>query len=141
MSIETLLMITTIIGTVAFSVSGALVAIENKLDLFGVIILGTVTACGGGVLRDVMMHQNILMFEDPQVYIHGIRHDFQFHSIVVAIYKSIIFAFFISSIACFKGLKTECDASSIGKASTKAVTASFIAILITDLLLVYMLFK
>lgn len=65
MSIETLLMITTIIGTVAFSVSGALVAIENKLDLFGVIILGTVTACGGGVLRDVMMHQNILMFEDP----------------------------------------------------------------------------
>ena len=65
MSIETLLMITTIIGTVAFSVSGALVAIENKLDLFGVIILGTVTAGGGGVLRDVMMHQNILMFEDP----------------------------------------------------------------------------
>ncbi|HIT43329.1 TPA: trimeric intracellular cation channel family protein [Candidatus Avacholeplasma faecigallinarum] len=65
MSIETLLIITTIIGTVAFSVSGALVAIENKLDLFGVIILGTVTACGGGVLRDVMMHQNILMFEDP----------------------------------------------------------------------------
>lgn len=65
MSIETLLMITTIIGTVAFSVSGALVAIENKLDLFGGIILGTVTACGGGVLRDVMMHQNMLMFEDP----------------------------------------------------------------------------
>ena len=33
-----------IIGTIAFAISGALVAIEKKMDLLGVIILGIVTA-------------------------------------------------------------------------------------------------
>lgn len=65
MSIEAVLLITGIIGTIAFSVSGALIAIENKLDLFGVLILGCITACGGGVIRDVMMHKDIAMFAEP----------------------------------------------------------------------------
>ena len=44
-----------IIGTVAFAISGAGVAIENKLDVFGVAILGLTTAVGGGILRDVLL--------------------------------------------------------------------------------------
>ncbi len=44
-----------IIGTVAFSVSGALVAISRGLDIFGVIFLGIVTSVGGGMLRDVFI--------------------------------------------------------------------------------------
>ena len=43
------------LGTVAFSVSGALVAISCGLDLFGVFFLGIVTACGGGILRDLII--------------------------------------------------------------------------------------
>lgn len=43
------------IGTVAFAVSGALVAIGSGLDLFGVMIVGTITAVGGGMLRDVLL--------------------------------------------------------------------------------------
>lgn len=65
MSIETVLIITGVIGTIAFSVSGSLIAIENRLDLFGVITLGCLTACGGGVVRDVMIHKKIAMFEEP----------------------------------------------------------------------------
>ena len=38
-----------ILGTVAFAISGAMVAIEKRVDLFGVLFLGFVTAMGGPV--------------------------------------------------------------------------------------------
>ncbi|MBQ3253116.1 MAG: trimeric intracellular cation channel family protein [Acholeplasmatales bacterium] len=64
MDIETIKLIFGIIGTIAFSISGSLIAIENKLDLFGVIILGVVTACGGGLFRDIMIGKDIVMFKE-----------------------------------------------------------------------------
>lgn len=42
-------------GTFAFAVSGALAAIEKKLDPFGVLILAFVTAIGGGTIRDILI--------------------------------------------------------------------------------------
>lgn len=47
--------VTEILGTIAFAVSGAMVSIEKKMDIFGVIILGIVTAVGGGIFRDIML--------------------------------------------------------------------------------------
>ena len=44
-----------IIGTVAFAASGAMLAIDRDLDLFGVLLLGVTTAVGGGVMRDVLL--------------------------------------------------------------------------------------
>ncbi|MGF1560016.1 MAG: trimeric intracellular cation channel family protein [Flavobacteriaceae bacterium] len=44
-----------ILGTIAFAISGVLVAIEKKLDLFGVFMIAFVTAIGGGTLRDVLI--------------------------------------------------------------------------------------
>ena len=44
-----------LIGTVSFAVSGAMIAIQRKLDLFGVVALGMLTAFGGGVTRDVLL--------------------------------------------------------------------------------------
>lgn len=49
--------LTEIIGTVAFSISGAVLAIERNLDLFGVVFLGAVTAIGGGIIRDILLGQ------------------------------------------------------------------------------------
>lgn len=43
------------IGTVAFALSGAMTAIRKNMDLFGVMILGVVTACGGGLTRDIIL--------------------------------------------------------------------------------------
>ncbi len=43
------------IGTVAFAMSGALTAMNKKLDPFGVFIIAFVTAVGGGTLRDVLI--------------------------------------------------------------------------------------
>ena len=42
-------------GIVAFAVSGAMVGIEKKADIFGVIFLAIVTSLGGGVVRDMML--------------------------------------------------------------------------------------
>lgn len=44
-----------ILGTIAFAISGAMVAIEKKVDIFGVLLLGLTTAVGGGILRDVLL--------------------------------------------------------------------------------------
>lgn len=46
-----------LIGAAAFSVSGAMVAIEKKADIFGVLFLAITTALGGGVIRDVLIGQ------------------------------------------------------------------------------------
>jgi len=44
-----------IIGTIAFAASGAMIAIDRKLDLFGVLFLGITVAVGGGMTRDVLL--------------------------------------------------------------------------------------
>jgi len=44
-----------LLGTAAFAASGALAAIRREMDLFGVLMLGLVTACGGGTVRDLML--------------------------------------------------------------------------------------
>ncbi len=44
-----------IIGTIAFAISGAVVGIEKKMDVFGVSILATATAVGGGIIRDLIL--------------------------------------------------------------------------------------
>ena len=46
---------TEILGTVAFAVSGVMVAIEKNLDFFGAIVLGVTTAVGGGAFRDILL--------------------------------------------------------------------------------------
>jgi uncharacterized membrane protein YeiH len=44
-----------ILGTIAFAISGVLVAMNKRMDPFGVLIIAFVTAVGGGTLRDVMV--------------------------------------------------------------------------------------
>jgi uncharacterized membrane protein YeiH len=44
-----------ILGIIAFSLSGFLVAIKNRLDILGILIASTLTALGGGVIRDAIL--------------------------------------------------------------------------------------
>ncbi|MFA5561482.1 MAG: trimeric intracellular cation channel family protein [Eubacteriales bacterium] len=52
---DVLLAVIKVIGIASFAVAGSLVAINRELDLFGVVLMGMVTALGGGVLRDVLL--------------------------------------------------------------------------------------
>lgn len=44
-----------ILGVMSFAFSGALAAMQKKLDIFGVLVLTFVTAIGGGTIRDVII--------------------------------------------------------------------------------------
>lgn len=50
-----IILITELIGTVAFALSGGLTAIERRLDFFGIIVLSIITAMGGGFIRDLIL--------------------------------------------------------------------------------------
>ena len=54
---EKLMFVLELIGAAAFAVSGAMAAIKNRADIFGVIFLAVTTALGGGVIRDVLLGQ------------------------------------------------------------------------------------
>ncbi|MCH5584972.1 trimeric intracellular cation channel family protein [Shimazuella sp. AN120528] len=43
------------IGIAAFAVSGAMMAIEEQYDIFGVYVLGFITTFGGGVIRNLLI--------------------------------------------------------------------------------------
>ena len=55
MGFHDLLYMSDLLGTFAFAISGALVGIRKKMDVFGVIVLATVTATGGGTLRSLLI--------------------------------------------------------------------------------------
>ena len=45
------------IGVIAFSLSGVLKGLKHQLDIFGIIVLGTITATGGGIIRDILLNR------------------------------------------------------------------------------------
>ena len=69
MCFDTVIFILAMIGTVAFAISGVMVAKERKMDIFGAIVLGCATAVGGGMIRDLILGQiPPVMFTKP-VYV------------------------------------------------------------------------
>ena len=69
-----------LIGTVAFASSGAMIAIEKKMDIFGVNVLGATTAVGGGIMRDI-----ILGLTPPGAFSHPV------YVLVAALTSTILF--------------------------------------------------
>ncbi|NHF61307.1 trimeric intracellular cation channel family protein [Flavobacteriaceae bacterium TP-CH-4] len=61
-----------ILGTIAFAISGVVVAMEKKLDLFGVFIIAFVTAVGGGTLRDILIGSTPVVWLTTSVYLFTI---------------------------------------------------------------------
>lgn len=58
-----------ILGTIAFAISGVLVAMDKKLDVFGVIIIAFVTSIGGGTLRDVLIGNTPVVWMRDATYV------------------------------------------------------------------------
>ena len=59
------------IGIIVFALSGALAARDKKMDLFGILMLATLTATGGGIIRDVVMDNGIpAFFSHPSYMIY-----------------------------------------------------------------------
>lgn len=52
-------------GTVAFAVSGALLAARKRMDLVGVMVLGSIVAVGGGTTRDLLLQRPVFWVTSP----------------------------------------------------------------------------
>jgi len=58
-----------IFGTIVFAITGVLAASEKRLDLFGVIVVGVVTAIGGGTIRDLVLGRTPVFWVVESLYI------------------------------------------------------------------------
>ncbi len=59
-----------LLGTSAFAISGALAAMNRRLDLFGIFIIAFVTAIGGGTIRDILIDNTPVTWMENTVYIY-----------------------------------------------------------------------
>ena len=82
MSVELIWLIIEHLGVVAFAISGAIVAINREMDVFGVIFISFITSFGGGIMRDLILNIGI-----PSFFTRA--------------YMSLIIVCFISSILVF----------------------------------------
>ncbi len=67
-------------GTASFAISGALFAVNKKMDGFGIFVIAFVTAVGGGTLRDMLIDKHPITWMANLSYIYTI-----FASVVAAI--------------------------------------------------------
>lgn len=61
-----------ILGTIAFAISGVLVAFNKRMDLFGILIIAFVTAVGGGTLRDILIGETPVGWMKDMTYTYVI---------------------------------------------------------------------
>lgn len=80
-------------GTVAFAASGAMVGVERNMDIFGVSVLGVVTAVGGGMIRDI-----VLGIIPPNVFTNPV------YALVATITSCVVFWFFTGNGSFWKGI-------------------------------------
>ena len=71
-----------ILGTIAFAISGVLVALSKKMDPFGILIIAFVTAVGGGTLRDILIGDTPVSWMENLTYTYVI---------IVAAFFAVIF--------------------------------------------------
>ena len=98
-----------LIGTVAFAVSGGIIAIEKGLDYFGIIFFGIITAVGGGIIRDTIMNSDLPVALANPIYV------------ILSIISAICVIIFYSRIVKHRKTLIFCDA--IGLAAFTAIGA------------------
>ena len=54
---QLLVMVLDLLGVFAFALSGALVGVRKKFDIFGVLVLAGATGLGGGIIRDLRLRR------------------------------------------------------------------------------------
>ena len=71
------------LGTVAFAISGVLKGIRHRLDILGLTLLAIITACGGGIIRDMMVNEIPDALVNPESFYLSI-----FTAIIIFIFTS-----------------------------------------------------
>ncbi|UKI39871.1 MAG: ABC transporter permease [Alistipes putredinis] len=97
-------------------------------------VLSIFIGCAGGyAVADIT---GIMLTED---YVQGLLSDFKVYSIIYTLIKSVVFAFIVTSVSAFYGYNARDNSLEVGRASTQAVVASSMIILLFDLILTQLL--
>lgn len=89
------------IGTVAFAVSGSVLAIKRDLDYYGICFMAIITAIGGGIIRDIILRDGLPVgIENPMYALVSLLTAL----VVIVFYKKILPLEHLFSIADGIGL-------------------------------------
>lgn len=66
---QTWFFIIDLIGTIAFAISGLLLAREGEYSLFGALVLAALPSIGGGVMRDILINRETLSVLNSPIYL------------------------------------------------------------------------
>jgi uncharacterized membrane protein YeiH len=69
---ETILFYISLLGSLTLAISGALKAINKNFDPFGVLIIGFVTAVGGGTIRDMLLTDKTVFWLNESIHLYVI---------------------------------------------------------------------
>lgn len=78
-------------------------------------------------------------FYSSDEYIRGLQDGTEIYYVVVMLIKAVVFAFIITTIACYEGFYVKGGALEIGNASTRAVVNSSIVVIIANFLIAFLL--
>lgn len=93
--VQVVIQLLDLLSILVFAISGALTAIDKKLDLFGVILIGFVTAIGGGTVRDLLLgSQPVGWTQNHRVFVAvfmGVAFAILFRRIILKLRKTMFF--------------------------------------------------
>ena len=112
MEISPLLKTVDLFGTAAFAVSGAIRVMILRPDIVGMAILASATAIGGGVIRDLLLHRQIVFLAN-------------WHYPAVIIAAVLVCFFFPASVARQEKALRYCDAVGLGVFSAFTAAMAF----------------
>lgn len=68
--IEDFTYVANLIGVIAFAVSGAIKGRKYRLDILGIVVLASMTAVGGGIIRDVLINRiPLVLMNNQDIYV------------------------------------------------------------------------
>ena len=116
---ENITFILEIIGTVAFALSGVTVALDKKMDLLGIIILGLSPAVGGGIIRDL-----VLGIHPPKAFQNPLYATVAIVSILIFCLPPVL-SFFAKNRKFYDSLMLVSDAIGLGVFTAVGVAAAY----------------
>jgi phospholipid/cholesterol/gamma-HCH transport system permease protein len=108
--------------------------VSSVFMLFFLTILSDLVGLTGG-----LMVAKLLLFLDARQYWSSAWQSLVFQDVFMGLLKPIFFGFIISTVGCYYGITARGGTQGVGRATTQAVVASSVLILVTDFFLTKLL--
>ena len=108
--------------------------VSSVFMLFFLTVLSDLVGLTGG-----LMVAKLLLFLDARQYWSSAWQSLVFQDVFMGLLKPVFFGFIISTVGCYYGITARGGTQGVGRATTQAVVASSVLILITDFFLTKLL--